>query len=293
MTYMKGDRIRHPAMDSWGLGLVLEDSDGMRVRIFFVEAGEKVVALSHVKPLLVSGPEAESTVLDNLKIDGGKVSVRYKSLAASMQYFLKEFPGGFAGERFRFHERDHKDEISRDARNDLDRDAMRTLLDAGAYRDICDRALKLTGARANAMIFKNEKMALRDGLKSEDAAKRFAESLFDVLHGKGEFAGRFDGFVACLEEIGAAKWTTATYFLFFKYPDRHMFVKPTITQNAADICAFDINYRPEVNAKTYLSILNFSKYLMDSITELGPKDMIDVQSFMWCIAPGTYGVDDA
>jgi len=291
--YRKGDRVRHPKMDSWGLGLVLEDSDGARVRVFFVDVGEKTVVLSHVRPVLVSGADAESPILDNLKVDGGKVSVRYKSLTASMQYFLQEFPGGFSGERFRVHERDHKEDISREIQVGLERAVMRAMLDAGEYREICDRALKLTGARTNAMIFKNEKMAMRDGLNSEESGKKFAESLFDVLHGDGDFDGRFDGYAACLEDIGACKWTVATYFLFFMYPDRHMFVKPTITRNAAEVCAYEINYRPEVNAKTYRSIVDFSKHLMDSIPELKPKDMIDVQSFMWCIAPGTYGVGDA
>lgn len=293
MTYKKGDRVRHPKMDAWGLGLVLEDSDGSKVRIFFEEAGEKVVALSHVQPIVVSGSDAESSVLDNLKIDGGKVSVRYKSLKASTRYFLQEFPGGFSGERFHRHERDHKDEIAADVQKALARSAMEALLDAGKYREICDRALKLTGVRANAMIFKNEKMALRDGLSSDEAAKKFSLSLFEVLHGSEDFDERFDAYAACLEEIDACKWTTATYFPFFMYPGRHMFVKPTITQNAADVCAFEINYRPEVNAKTYRSILEFSDYLMQSIAQLEPKDMIDVQSFMWCIAPGTYGVDGA
>ena len=97
---------------------------------------------------------------------------------------------------------------------------MRILLEAGNYRAICDRALKLTGIRSNAMIFKNEKMALRDGVKSEDGAKLFAKSLFNVLHGTGDFDERFNEFANCLQTIGADKWTNSTYFLFFMYPDQ-------------------------------------------------------------------------
>lgn len=291
-TYMKGDRVRHPKMESWGLGLVLEDSDSHMARIFFVEAGEKKVALSHVQPLKVSGTDAESSMLDNLKIDDGKVSIRYKSLAASIEYFLQEFPGGFLGDRFKRHERDHKEKIAKLFQSELGSGVMSALLDAGNYRAVCDRALKLTGAESNAMIFKNEKMALRDGLKSEEAAKSFAHLLFSLLHGTGDFSARFDAFVKNLANIGADKWTIATYFLFFMHPERHMFVKPTITKNAAEVCAFDINYSPEVNARTYMLVMEFSAYLEQRIASLGPKDMIDVQSFMWCIAPGTYGAQD-
>lgn len=288
MRYAKGDRVRHPTMAAWGIGLVLEDSHDDKARIFFEEAGEKTVSLSHVVPEIVMGPAAESLVLDNLKIDKGAVSVRYRSLKASMDYFLKEFPGGFEGERYRFHERDDKEEIGGAVQEQLARGSYNDLLRAEDFSEICSRALKLTGVRANAMIFKNEKMALRDGLKSDSAQRQFALSLYDVLHKEADFDTSFDAFATCLTSMGAGKWTIATYYPFFMHPDRHMFVKPTITQNAADVCAFDINYRSEISARTYRSVLNFSQHLKQGIARLEPRDMIDVQSFMWCIAPGTY-----
>ena len=229
-----------------------------------------------------------SVALDNLKIENGAIGPRYKSLRASMDFFRQEFPGGFHGERFNNHERIHKEEIRDEFKSQLGRDALQGLLSAGNYREVCARALKMTNARANAMIFKNEKMALRDGLETESSIQKFAETLYDVLHGSEDFDKQFSAFANCLEDIGAGKWTTATYFPFFMHPDRHMFVKPTITQNAADVCAFDINYRTEINAQTYRRVMDFSAYLRDAIAELEPRDMIDVQSFMWCIAPGTY-----
>ena len=65
-----------------------------------------------------------------------------------------------------------------------------------------------------------------------------------------------------------------------------MFVKPNMTKNAAEISAFEINYDPELNWLTYNSILRFSEYLKKALSELKLRDMIDVQSFMWCIAQG-------
>jgi hypothetical protein len=287
MTFKKGDRVKHPAMESWGLGLVLNDSDANKVRVFFVEGGEKTMLLSRVQLRKVSGEEAKSDELDNLKISNGAISIRYKSLNASMEYFLSAFPGGFRGERFRA-ERDDKVEISRLAADQLGKDVLHAMLAKGDYEGICTRALKLTGAMKNAMIFKNEKMALRDGLESSQAKQRFAEALYQLLHGEEDFGGRFTSFSNCLQEMHADKWTIATYFLFFMHPDRFMFVKPTITQHAAEVCAYEINYRSELNQRTYQSILEFSAYLKEKIRILEPRDMIDVQSFMWCIAPGTY-----
>jgi hypothetical protein len=287
MNYIKGNRVRHPGMMEWGVGLVLEDSQEFKARIFFEEVGEKTVSLKHVEPVLLSGAAAESLVLDNLKIEKGSVGVRYKSLNASMDYFLQKFPGGFRGERFRQNERDYKEDIRDQFKNKMNREAMRAMLSAGAYREICALAVKLTGARKNAMIFSHEKMDFRDGLASPDAAKTFSEALFGLLHEADDFEAHFNGFIGCLQDIKADNWTLATYFLFFMHPDRHMFIKPTITQNAADVCAFEINYRPELNLQTYRSVLDFSAYLFEAIKALEPRDMIDVQSFMWCIRRAT------
>ena len=99
MSFRKGDRVRHPTKPEWGLGQVLEDSLGNEVRVFFAGAGEKRLSTHHVQLERVTGQAAHSALLDNLKIKKGSEPVRFKSLAESIQFFLKEFPGGFAGER--------------------------------------------------------------------------------------------------------------------------------------------------------------------------------------------------
>ena len=47
---------------------------------------------------------------------------------------------------------------------------------------------------------------------------------------------------------------------------------------------------PQLNWKTYERVLAFSMWLFDELTERGlePRDMIDVQSFIWCIGPESY-----
>jgi len=139
-------------------------------------------------------------------------------------------------------------------------------------------------SNATNLIFPNEKMALRDGLASDGAMKQFALALCDLLHGNLSVEKRFVRFFEVLDLIGAPKWPIATYFTFFYHPDRHMFVKPTITQNAARLCAFEISYEAQLNWTTYSRVLGLADYLFDKLSDLEPRDMIDVQSFMWCIA---------
>ncbi len=284
--FRKGDRIRHPRLTEWGLGEVLENSVCGEVRAFFVGVGEKKLSLSHVQPERITGAEAAHPLLDSLKLRANSDTSRYRGIEQAKAYFLSQFPGGFHGKRFAEHERNYKDKARLQMAELLDHGACKQLLDAGDHDEICARARRMLNA--TNLVFPNEKSALKDGLSDAGRRERFARSLLALLHGERAIEGRFKAFVGVLEDIGAAKWTTATYFLYFGQPQSHMFVKPTITQHAAEVCGFEINYRPQPNWQTYSSVLQLCTYLQNELKDLEPRDMIDIQSFMWCIAPGNY-----
>lgn len=196
--------------------------------------------------------------------------------------FCAQFPGGFSGAAYAQAERDYKVSAHELMRELLGKAAFTELFLSGDHSEICRRALKVVD-KTN-LVFPNEKMALKDGLKSAVAQTLFSKTLFSLIHGDSELEQRFTAFTNCLLEVGAAKWTVATYYLFVADPENQMFLKPRVTQEAADVCAFELNYRPELTWLTYKSVLEFSKYLMNELADLKPKDMIDVQSFIWCIA---------
>ena len=85
MKYKKGDRVKHPAKNEWGLGEVLENSNGETVRVFFVGAGEKTLSLKYVEPVKVEGDEATHPVLDNLTIRKSASGIKYQSLLQSIE----------------------------------------------------------------------------------------------------------------------------------------------------------------------------------------------------------------
>ena len=284
MSHRKGQRVRHPTKHEWGLGQVLQDSSGGTTRIFFVGVGEKVISNRHVALILARPEDAADPVLDNLHLSEAP-GIKYRSLPDSIQYFLEQFPDGFYGSRFLEEERDYKVHAHNLVVELLDRNAVTSLFEEKAYEKIAARALRVSNA--TNLIFPNEKMALKDGLRDPEAQERFARSLIDLLHGSGKFSSRFEKFAGILGDIGAVRWTTATYFPFVLFPNEFMFVKPMVTQNAAAVCRFEISYRPQVNWGTYQRILHFSNHLRDQLAALKPRDMIDVQSFMWCIAPKT------
>ena len=207
---------------------------------------------------------------------------KYQSLQESIEIFLEQYPLGFYGDRFIKCERDYKVQAHQLGQETLNKRELARLLSTDGFAEISRRVLGVSNA--TNLIFPNEKMSLRDGLRSPDSQAAFVKSLFDLLYGDDDLNLRFERYAGVLERIGAAKWTIATYFLFIVYPEQYAFLKPTVTQNAADISGFEINYRPALNWHTYRSVLAFSNYLKAELVELSPRDMIDVQSFMWCIA---------
>lgn len=285
MSLLKqGDRVRHPLKAEWDLGEVLGDATGGKVRVFFVGVGEKTLSLNHVTLEYVPPHEAAHPVLDNLHIPAASGRKRYQSLPASIDMFLQHFPQGFYGDRFAAEERQYKMQAHQLAQDLLGNSALVRLLAAHEYGEVCRRALQV--ANKTNLIFPNEKMALKDGLVSPTNQQAFVTALYDLLYGDGDLQPRFEHYADVLAGMGAAKWTIATYFLFIVHPTTYMFLKPTVTQNAAEVSGFAIHYRPALNWRTYASVLTFAQYLKAELAALRPRDMIDVQSFMWCIAPG-------
>jgi hypothetical protein len=289
MRFVKGDRVKHPARPEWGVGQILEDSDGVNALVFFVGTGEKKLRLQQANLMKVEGAEAEHPALDsrrNLKKgkSASKVkATKYIELPLMIESFLRRFPGGFHDKDYLNDERDYKVAAHHEMLNELNEPSFAGLLGdsdySGDYSEICRLALKVVNS--TNLIFKREIISFADGLKREP--ERFSQSLYALLYGEGEFENRFSAFTNTLSDIDAAKWTIATYFQFLAFPDRHMFLKPTVTLRMAGARGFELNYRPEPNWLTYSKLLDFSRLLFNDLAELSPEDMIDVQSFIWCV----------
>lgn len=67
MEYKKGERVKHPTKEDWGLGEVISDRNEEFVTVLFVGAGEKKLALKYVQPLKVTADESANQNLDELK----------------------------------------------------------------------------------------------------------------------------------------------------------------------------------------------------------------------------------
>jgi len=198
--------------------------------------------------------------------------------------FLRFFPGGFTDETYVDWERGYKWEAHERWMERLAPDAYRELLERGRFVEVAEHAVRIE-SRTN-LLFSFEKMALRDAVKSPAGARRFAEGLYAFLHGPGDDRGRFEQWcetVAALprRQTRVLTWPLLTVFGFIATPDRHIFLKPNVTRVAAKEYGFDFTYKSRPNWETYQSLLGFADAVRRDNRDLRPRDMIDLQSFIW------------
>ena len=200
--------------------------------------------------------------------------------------FLRQFPGGFRDETYLDWERDYKVEAHQRWTEALGRDEFARLIAAGEFAEIAQRAVRVEQRTRHSMIFSFEKMALRDAVKTTKGAETFARGLFGFLHGDESLEDRFEGWVGAVASLPRRQtrvltWPMVTVWGFLAQPKVHIFVKPVVTRIAAEEYGFAWPYRSRPNWETYASLLELAAIVKRDLRDLKPRDMIDVQSFLW------------
>jgi hypothetical protein len=200
--------------------------------------------------------------------------------------FLRFFPGGFRDETYIDWERDYKWEAHERWEEALGQSEFRRLLRGGAFAEAANRAVRVEQRTRHSMLFSFEKMALRDAVKIEGGARTFAEGLYDFLHGAGAPERRFMRWVEAVESLPRRQtrvltWPMVTVWGFLAQPETHIFLKPSVTRIAAREYQFDFSYQSRPNWETYSGLLQFAETIRRDQRDLKPRDMIDMQSFIW------------
>lgn len=83
-------------------------------------------------------------------------------------------------------------------------------------------------------------------------------------------------------------WPVVTVFGFLAQPETHVFFKPNVTRVAARNYGFDFRYASKLSWAAYANLLEFSSALRRDLSDLRPRDMIDIQSFLWVVGSEEY-----
>ena len=181
-------------------------------------------------------------------------------------------------------ERDYKWEAHQRWKASLNAQSFAELIERGQFAEIAKRAVAIE-SRTN-LLFSFEKMALRDAIKPAFGARAFAVGLQDFLYGKADTASRFGRWCDVIGSLPRRQtrvltWPMATVFGFIAQPNTHFFLKPMGTRRAANEYGFPFEYRPRPNSDTYEHLLTFARSVSHDLRDMRPRDMIDIQSFLW------------
>ncbi len=287
MQYAKGQLVRHATL---GLGKILA-IDGTRITVFFKDQKDDPTRKIVADRLELAETQKDPWLdhLDAKLMEPGGART-YLTHQGAIEKFLARYPTGFTTDpssAYWKEEREYKWEAHVAWNQALDRATFKELIDARKYREIVKRAMRVI-APVN-LVSPFQKAALHEGLQTSEAAEAFAISEYEFLYGKGPDEARFNRLVAALQDMPqpktpTARWTVATIVPFLARPERHMFLKPEVTKEAAERRGFALNYKPLPNWLTYSCLLQFASILMTELQELKPRDMIDIQSFIWVTA---------
>jgi hypothetical protein len=194
------------------------------------------------------------------------------------------FPGGFHDDTYLAWERGYKVIAHERWLEALGASEFRSLLRQGRHAEIAGHAIRIE-SRTN-LLFSFEKMALRDAVRSKTGARAFSKGLYEWLHGRGSVERRFERWcdvVAGLprRQTRVLTWPIVTVFGFVAEPRTHVFLKPKVTREAARLYGFDFDYQSRPTWETYANLLEFARVVKRDLRDLKPRDMIDIQSFLW------------
>jgi hypothetical protein len=206
--------------------------------------------------------------------------------------FLRFFPRGFADPKYQAWERGYKWEAHEAWEKELGRTGLQALLAEGAFEAIARRAVRIE-SRTN-LLFSFEKMALRDAVREPAGAQLFAQGLNEALYGRASQQQRFLSFGQVLDGLPRKQtrvhtWPLHTVFGFIARPRDEIFLKPNVTRAAAEAWGFDFQYASRPNWNTYASLLEFARSVSTELADMKPRDLIDIQSFIWVLGSSEYG----
>jgi hypothetical protein len=203
--------------------------------------------------------------------------------------FRELYPKGFQGSKWAREKRGvdttrrlqrHRDIALVQARKSLCLSRLSSLIEEEEFSAVVDTAIEV--GDSTDMISKGKLRSFEN--LSPSKAQEFARSLFELLHGDGPLAIRFERFVDVLSRVTgkSPSWQLATVFLALVYPKEQLCVKPPTLRSQAACLGRQKTIASMPHAPMYEQLramaLDVEKRLRDA--GYAPRDLLDVYDFM-------------
>ena len=234
------------------------------------------------KRVAVIEDSEEERLLVRLRNKAGELHPDYVGFDGAITRYRHFFPSGLHGAASASSERDYKERAAARLRATVPLEQAISATDSDAA------ALAGAGIMTN-MLSPFESARLQDTLKGESGGQFLRGA---AAFASGDYTAGAAAMASAVQAHGRISWPIATYLPFLWDYEHHMFLKPTVTADFADRVGHDFqhHYSAELNADTYLALLDLVAVTRSAIAELEPRDNLDIQSFIWVV--GKYGAGD-
>jgi hypothetical protein len=278
--------VEHPARPTWGRCLIVAERDG-KVKLQCQDGQEHAIALTHKHQLVTVTPSPDEIDTLLAQIQGHR-----NARAAHAAKKKSSRPAVPKAPRLNFEQQLERWTTLQPSAFTGAQDAAiaeaQTRLSQGALSG----ADAFTGVQAlvaaTTLLHPMEGQIPLRAVPAEHHAS-IAAALRELLHGSGDYAPRFEAFVAA---FGAARaegstqkgpsWPLMTLLPALYAPSEHAFVKPKLFQEQAKILGVPIDYVSLPNGAVYEQFRSMMKTLSGTLRENGqsPRDLFDVAAFV-------------
>ncbi len=203
-------------------------------------------------------------------------SAERRSLEELRAKFVKHFPGGFTDAGYLAKERDEKLAV---------RDALLAAMPLAAARSAGPaEAAAVRPLFGKIRLSPFEIIRAQKTLDSADGPA-FVRACAQLAAG-GDAKAALAAIDAAVRPHGAPSWTIATYLPSLWAPETCMLMRITATTRVSNWLGHDFasQYRGQLDADVHAAFIAFAHYLKDALADMSPRDLIDVQGFIWVVS---------
>lgn len=290
----------------WGAGILLEEKEG-KLFFLFEQGGRKVFNKLLVKGLKPAEMSPEEALALDARLRGRPLKAAAKStkkkkavtgplplyatFEEQQRWFETQFPGGFEGEKFIDEERGRPEKKGKNGYKNAAINLAREQLsperfESASTEELFESAKKLVQF---TNIVHPMEGAVAFGTLPVEARASFVTALKSLLHGTGEYSGRFERFVDTVNltdaegKLKKLTWPLATLLSALYHPTEHVCVKPTYFEAQGPLVGLSVSKSQAVAGPAYSRFLEVARATQQKLLDAGhkPRDLMDVYSFIW------------
>jgi hypothetical protein len=191
-----------------------------------------------------------------------------------------------SGEAFRHQETDPKHRILERFEKEIGREGLADAVKAGRAREVLEQVYKIINAQGNLIDFR----AWDDNVPKDDAgAARMLQAFLSTTEGPWSGPLLIDDLI---EEINAAGgkpgWSVMSVFLWILRPDSYFPIRSSYFRSLAKELGVSFPQKRPTGA-LFETMMRLGRAFWSALESWEPRDWVDVQSFMWCVCPDSYG----